>query len=113
FPGVEVQATVADNLLRGDFIARPADALSIEMAAVLGLGIAVTLLVARVGLAWGSVLGLLLLAAGWRGSAWMMTATGAYISPVFPAIGLLASLLAATLAKLAQERDRAESAADE
>jgi CHASE2 domain-containing sensor protein len=113
FPGVEVQATVADNLLRGDFIARPADALSVEMAAVLGLGIAVTLLVARFGLAWGSILGLLLLAAAWRGSAWTMTATGAYFSPVFPAIGLLASMLAATLAKLAQERDRAESAADE
>jgi CHASE2 domain-containing sensor protein len=113
FPGVEVQATIADNLLRGDFIARPADALSVELAAVLGLGIAVTLLVARFGLGWGSALGLLLLAVGWRGSAWVMTATGAYFSPVFPAIGLLASMLAATLAKLAQERDRAESATDE
>ena len=113
FPGVEVQATVTDNLLRGDFIARPADALSVELAAVLGFGIAVTLLVARFGLAWGSALGLLVLAFGWRGSAWMMTAKGAYFSPVFPAIGLLASMLAATLAKLAQERHRAESATDD
>jgi len=62
FPGVEVQATLADNLLRGDFIARPADAPSIELAAVVGLGIGVTILVARFGLAWGSAAGLLLLA---------------------------------------------------
>ena len=113
FPGVEVQATVADNLLRGDFISRPADALSVEMAAVLSLGIAVTLLISRFGLAWGSAAGLLLLAGEWRGSAWLMTAKGTYFSPVFPAIGLLASMLAATLAKLAQEQHRAESATDD
>jgi len=113
FPGVEVQATVADNLLRGDFISRPADALSVELIAVLSLGIAVTLLVARLGLAWGSASGLLLLAFAWRGSGWLMTAKGLYFSPVLPAIGLLASMLAATLAKLAQERHRAESATDE
>ena len=33
FPGVEVQATVADNLLRGDFISRPADARSLKSPA--------------------------------------------------------------------------------
>jgi CHASE2 domain-containing sensor protein len=113
FPGVEVQATVADNLLRGDFVSRPADALTVEVAAVLGLGIAATLLVARFGLAWGSAAGLLLLAGAWRGSSWIMTAKGAFFSPVLPVIGLLASLLAATLAKLAQERHRAESATDD
>jgi adenylate cyclase len=110
FPGVEVQATVADNLLRGDFISRPADALAIEMATVLALGIAVALLVARFGLAWGSAAGLILLAAVWRGSGWLMIATGAYLSPLFPAVGLLASLLASTVATLAQERKRARSA---
>ena len=113
FPGVEVQATVADNLLRGDFISRPPDAIAIEMAAVLALGVAVTLLVARFGLAWGSAGGLILLAAVWRGSGWLMLAKGAFISPLSPAVGLLASLLASTLASLAQERHRAQSANDE
>jgi CHASE2 domain-containing sensor protein len=110
FPGVEVQATVTDNLLRGDFISRPADALSVELAAVLGLGTLVTILVARFGLAWGSAAGFVLLAAGWRGSEWLMTAKGAYISPVTPAVGLLASLVAATILKLAHEQHRAQSA---
>ena len=113
FPGVEVQATAADNLLRRDFIARPPGALTIEIIAVLSLGIVVTMLVARLGLAWGSAAGLLLLLGAWRGSWWMMTAKGQYFSPVFPAVGLVASLLAATLAKLAHERHRAESATDD
>ena len=111
FPGVEVQATVADNLLRRDFISRTPNALTIEMVAVLGFGIAVTMLVARLGLAWGSGAGVLLFLGVWRGSVWLMDAKGHYYSPVLPAIGLIASLIAATLAKLAHERHRAQSAA--
>jgi len=110
FPGVEVQATVADNLLRGDFISKPPDALTVEIAGVLCFGIIVTMLVARLGLAWGSAAGAILLLAAWRGSGWMLAAKGEYFSPVFPAIGLVASLLTATLAKLADERRRAQSA---
>jgi len=113
FPGVEVQATAADNLLRGDFISRPPGALMVEITAVLALGIVVTMLVVRLGLAWGSAAGVLLLLGAWRGSVWLMTARGQYFSPVFPAVGLVASLLAATLAKLAHERHRAESATDD
>ena len=74
FPGVEVQATAADNLIRADFIARPANGLMIEIAAVLLLGVVVTMLVARLGLAWGSAAGLLLLIGAWRVSWWLMTA---------------------------------------
>lgn len=113
FPGVEVQATIADNLLRRDFISRPPDALTIEMAGVLALGVAVTMLVARLGLAWGSGAGMLLFLGVWRGSAWLIETRGYYYSPVLPAIGLIASLIAATLAKLAHERHRAQAAAAE
>lgn len=113
FPGVEVQATIADNLLRRDFVSRAPDALTIEMAGVLALGIAVTMLVARLGLAWGSGAGLLLFLGVWRGSAWLIEAKGHYYSPALPAIGLIASLIAATLAKLAHERHRAQAAAAE
>ncbi len=113
FPGVEVQATVADNLLRGDFISRPADALAIEMSTVLVLGVAVTLLVARFGLAGGTAAGLILLAAVWRGSGWLMVAKGTYLSPLFPAVGLVVSLLASTIARLAHERNRAQSATED
>jgi adenylate cyclase len=113
FPGVEVQATIADNLLRRDFVSRPPDALTIEMTGVLALGIAATMLVARLGLSWGSGAGVLLFLGVWRGSAWLIDAKGYYYSPVLPAIGLIASLIAATLAKLAHERHRAQTAAAE
>ncbi len=113
FAGVEVQATVADNLLRRDFISRPPDALTVEVAAVLALGIAVTLLVARLGLAWGSAAGAVLLLAIWRSSLWMLAVKGEYLSPLFPVIGLVASLGTATIAKLALERRRADSASGE
>jgi adenylate cyclase len=57
FAGVEVQATVADNLLRRDFLRRPENALTLEVVTVLALGIAITLLVGRVGLKLGAVAG--------------------------------------------------------
>ena len=113
FPGVEVQATVADNLLRRDFIARLPDALTVEMAAVLGLGIAITLLVARLGLPWGGIAAALALLVIWRGAVLMLSSSGHYFSPLFPAIGLLASLASATLARLAHERRRADRSTGE
>ena len=113
FPGVEVHATVADNLLRRDFIARVPDALTAEMAAVLGLGIAITLLVARLGLPWGGIVGGLALLVIWRGAVLILSSSGQYFSPLFPAIGLLASLGSATLARLAHERRRADRSTGE
>src|SRR5205814_10468266 len=53
----------------------------------------------------------ILFLSAWRGSGWILAAKGQYFSPVFPTIGLVASLSAATLAKLAHERRRAQSAA--
>ena len=48
-----MQATVADNLLQQDFIRRPEYGSAIETLGVLVVGIIVSLLVARFGLAWG------------------------------------------------------------
>ena len=56
FAGVEVQATVADNLLQQDFISRSQLGTALEGMVVLVLGIAVTLLVASTG-ALAGVLG--------------------------------------------------------
>jgi adenylate cyclase len=55
FAGVEVQATVADNLLQQDFIHRPEYGVTVETQMVLGLGIIAALLVGRLGLLWGGV----------------------------------------------------------
>ena len=112
-PGVEIQATVADNLLRQDFIRRPDYASSLEIAAVLGLGILIAALVARSGLTVGVVTGSVAVVLLWAGASWLLAAKGVHLSPVFPVAGVLTSLAAATVAKLGQERVRANRAATE
>jgi CHASE2 domain-containing sensor protein len=113
FAGVEVQATVADNLLRRDFLSRNQHALTLEVVTLLALGIAITLLVARVGLPLGTIAGAVFLVAVWRLTRWQLATRGEYLSPVFPMIGMMASLGAATVARIAQERRRADRAARE
>ena len=113
FAGVEVQATVADNLLRGDYLSRAEHAVTIEMVSVLALGIAITLLVARVGLPLGTTAGAIFLIAVWFLMRWHLSSKGQYLSPVFPVIGMMASLGAATLARISQERGRADRATRE
>jgi HD-GYP domain-containing protein (c-di-GMP phosphodiesterase class II) len=113
FAGVEVQATVADNLMTRDFLSRGEHALTLEVVTVLALGIAITLLVARVGLPLGTIAGVVFLAAVWLLTRWQLAARGNYLSPLFPIMGMMASLGAATLARIAQERRRADRAGRE
>jgi adenylate cyclase len=113
FAGVEVHATVADNLLHRDFLSRPQNAPSLEMIMVLVLGIAITLLVARVGLVLGTIAGATFLAAVWLAARWQLSVRGEYLSPLVPMVGMLASLAAATLARITQERGRADRASEE
>jgi len=113
FAGVEVQATVADNLLRGDYLSRAEHAVTIEVVTVLAAGIAITLLVARVGLPLGTAAGAAFLLIIWLAMRWQLAAKGEYLSPVFPMIGLMASLGAATVTRIAQERSRADRATRE
>jgi CHASE2 domain-containing sensor protein len=106
FAGVEVQATVTDNLLQQDFIRRPQ--LGIESQVALVLGIAVAVLVARAGLLWGAVGVGSSLGALWLGAVWLMSSEGVFVSPLFPTLGLIPALPVMTLAKFMIERRRAE-----
>lgn len=88
-PGVEVLANVADNLLTGEFLERPAYGHAAELLAALLAGILASLLLAIAGPAWGLPL---LAAAGlalWRGSAWAFDTHGTFLSPVVPLVSLL------------------------
>lgn len=53
FPGVEVHATVADTILRRDFIRRPPGASAIDVALVLAAGLIAAFIVAVAGVTWG------------------------------------------------------------
>ena len=107
FPAVEVHATVADSILRRDFIRRSPAAPAIELALVMAAGPVAALIAPLAGVAWGGVM--LVAAAGglWIATGWLMGSTGLFISPVFPGVALTFSFIAITLASFFLERGRA------
>jgi len=108
FPGVEVHATVADSILRGDFIRRSASAPAIELALIVAAGPAAALIIALAGVAWGGAM-LVAVAGGlWVATGWLMGSTGFFISPVFPVIALAFGFVAITLTSFFLERGRAD-----
>ena len=84
FAGVEVQATVADNLLQQDFIRRPEFGVTVETETALALGIAGILLVGRFGLLWGSISITLFGAAVWIAATSIFTRYGMSKRPSRP-----------------------------
>ncbi len=113
FAGVEVQATVADNLLQQDFISRSPAGSSLDMLLVLIFGLGLILIVARVGVVSGVVGTLIGVAALWWGGAWLLSTQGLFISPLSPTLGLIAALASMTFARFTVERGRAETAGRE
>ena len=108
FPGVEVHATVADSILRRDFIRRSPAAPAIELALVVAAGPVAALMVAVAGIGWGGAI-LVAVAGGlWIATGWLMGSTGLFISPVFPVVALAFGFTAITLASFFLERGRAD-----
>jgi CHASE2 domain-containing sensor protein len=112
FTGVEVQATVADNLLQRDANWRPAHAVAIETAGVLGLGLAMLLVVWRFGLPWGGLASAACLAIVWALAARLLSDDGLFVSPVFPTLGVLTGLVGMVIAGFTTERVRADRAGE-
>jgi CHASE2 domain-containing sensor protein len=110
FVGVEVQATVADNLLQGDFTRRPATHGVVESGLTLASGFGVALLVATLGVNLGAALAIAALGALWLAAAWLMSAQGVFLSPLFPTLGWIAAFSAVGLARFTVERTRADVA---
>ena len=113
FAGVEVQATVADNLLQQDFIRRSEFGTMFEAQVVLGIGILAALLVGRLGLAGGGVALAFGVAALWGGAVWLISKSGVFMSPVFPTLGSMLAFGTMAVAHLALERRRADQAGRE
>jgi signal transduction histidine kinase/ActR/RegA family two-component response regulator len=122
FPGVEVQATLADNLLRGDFLRRPENSVLLQLLMVLGVSLGMALVIGRAGVRWGTVAAVAVLALLWGASAWLLASRGVYLSPLLPVTGVVVSVVAlssialaadvrAALTLLQRARRDAESAA--
>jgi adenylate cyclase len=108
---VEVHATIVDNILRKDFLARPTWAPGLELCLILVFGVLSTLLLACTGAAWsvlvlgGGALGL------WQGTQWVLQTRGIFLSPLIPIIALGANFALLTLLKYWQEERKAKARA--
>jgi HD-GYP domain-containing protein (c-di-GMP phosphodiesterase class II) len=84
--GLEIHATIIDNILRGAFISRPGWSRGAELCAVILLGFLSTWLISRPGFILTSITG----AAGTLGCYWggkeLLISDGLFISPLFPMI---------------------------
>lgn len=113
FAGVEVQATVADNLLQRDFIRRSPAGSTLEGLTALGLGMALAAIVATAGIVSGVIGGAVCIIGLWWGALWLLSDGGVFLSPLAPTIGVTAALATMTFAKFTVEHGRAESAGRE
>jgi HD-GYP domain-containing protein (c-di-GMP phosphodiesterase class II) len=109
FAGVEVQATVADNLLQRDFIRRPASAPLLEAGMAFVLGLMIVVFAGSIGLAWASVACAICLAIVWGGAVWLVSRHGIVLSPLFPSAGLAGALGAMIAVSVVTERRHAAS----
>jgi len=110
FAGVEVQATVADNLLAQDPLRRPENSAAFESLATLVVGVAVVLLVAatpQLPGALGSSGGVV---AMWAGALGLLSSRGVFVSPLAPTLAVATAVAAMTLARSFGDRRRADSA---
>jgi adenylate cyclase len=106
FPGVEVHATVVDNILRKDFLSQPEWAAGLESAGMLVFGLFSAFILAWTGAGWSS---LFLGVAGvgiWQASVWMFRKEGVFISPVLPLIVLSFNFSILTFFRFWREEQR-------
>jgi adenylate cyclase len=113
FPGVEVHATVVDNILKRNFLVRPPWAAAFEALAMLAFGLISALILSRMGAAWSSLVLGILAAAGWQASSLIFHREGIFLSPVLPLMILAVNFSLLTFVKFRREEQRAREQARE
>ena len=95
FPGVEVNATLIDNILKGDLIAEPHWLSKWELRLTLAAGLLTTALVCWLSTWHILPVIVIFICAGWYASIWSFATHQFYFSPLFPilATGVNFSLL--------------------
>ncbi|MEO8663281.1 MAG: CHASE2 domain-containing protein, partial [Bryobacteraceae bacterium] len=81
-PGVELQATVIDNLLRAEALSRPADAAGWELLSAIGIGVGAAFLSAVTGPIWAVAGAVVLIGCAWAGSVLLASVSGLVLSPL-------------------------------
>lgn len=111
FPGVEVHATVIDNLLSGDFLSVPSWWAALNLLLIFGLGLMIGLAFAFGGFWAGSTILLLGGSGLWLGSWGLFVRKGWFADPVYPFLSLVTLYFVLTLiwyqSRHRQSRERA------
>src|SRR4029453_7066543 len=113
FAGVEVQATVADNLLQQDFLRRSPVGTTLDSMTALVLGIGLAVVVTTTGVTAGVVAAAIVLVGLCWSSLSLLSSSGLYLSPLLPALSVLSAQVVMTFAKFTVERRRADTAGRE
>jgi len=106
-PGVEIQATVMDNLLRGNFIRLPPLALPLALTLVLTLGVAMGLVLPRLSAAWGFIFTVWVLGLYLGVNYFLFSRAGLQLELFYPLGEIVLVYLGITMQKfLAEEKER-------
>ncbi len=108
FPGVEIQATVVDNILNADFISRPSWAPGFELMMILGTGLIISLLLIPGNPLWGFLATVLLAGCISLGTFWGFTVRGLFVSPLMPLVTLSVDFVLLILINLKRAFARAK-----
>lgn len=89
FPGVEVHATVADNILSNDFIHRPDWTPGLELVCILLWGIITTIMIGWANAFLTLPITFILGISAWYGGLWTLDKLNIWVSPFFPVVVLI------------------------
>jgi adenylate cyclase len=107
FPGVEVHATVADNILRGDYLLRPPWITGLELLLIVVFGISSTVLFIRFRALWSLFFIVICSIGVWKGAEMLFRDHGIFISPLYPLMVLGTNFSALNLMKYWREEQKA------
>jgi len=107
FPGIEIHATVIDNILHQSFLKRPGWTGLIDIAAIIFLGLIIGIVLPRVRAIPGVFLSLLLLAAYILINRFIFSHYNLWLNLVYPVVTILAAYLGITIYKyITEEREK-------
>ncbi|HYB98713.1 MAG TPA: adenylate/guanylate cyclase domain-containing protein [Candidatus Limnocylindrales bacterium] len=89
FPGVEIQATALDNILRASFLRQPRWTVLLDVGAIFGMAVMLGLMLRWARGVSGALAALSMLAAYLVGSQWMFVTTGIPLGIVHPILAVV------------------------
>jgi adenylate cyclase len=106
-PGVEIQATIMDNLLRNNFIRVPKYSLPMMLLILLGLGMVMGYMLPKLSAAWAFVFTLLFLEGYTLGNYFFFSRFGIQLELFYPMMEIVGVYLGVTMHRfLHEERER-------